>query len=322
MASAPEPIEAEITAPLVGDEVVAEVAPKGPFSLALSAMGANDSCRRFRHGVVTALLETEAGPEIARAHQRCDGTLVLRAATRQGLELLRFELALDDDHTTFLERFAGDPLIGRSTRFLRGLRPIRFATVAHSLLRAVCAQLITAREARTIEARIIRRVSPRDPGSGLCAPPTRERLSAVSPAELCRLGLASKRAGALARICRTLDLERLRSLPENDVAARLARERSIGPWSLGVISLRGLGGFGYGLSGDLELIKLLSAIEGRWVSEAETGELLARYGEWAGLASFYLIHGAREGLVPIRRGGGYELAARAARLRRAIDSAG
>ena len=250
----------------------------------------------------TALLESEGGTEIVQARQASDGTIALRAGSERGLERLRFELALDDDHSAFLERFGGDPLLGASTRMLRGLRPIRLATVSHALLRALCGQLITVREARAIEAHVIRRSSPRDPESGLYAPPTQERLAALAPAELCRLGLAPKRAATLVRLCRTLDLERLRGLPPDSVFARLARERTIGPWSLGVLSLEGLGGYDHGLVGDLGLVKLCSVLADRWVGETETSELLARYGEWEGLASLYLLRGLRQGLVPLGRG--------------------
>lgn len=282
--------------------MVAEVVPSGPYSLALSARGASDACRRYRGGVFTALLESEGGTEIVQARQASDGTIALRAGSERGLERLRFELALDDDHSAFLERFGGDPLLGASTRMLRGLRPIRLATVSHALLRALCGQLITVREARAIEAHVIRRSSPRDPESGLYAPPTQERLAALAPAELCRLGLAPKRAATLVRLCRTLDLERLRGLPPDSVFARLARERTIGPWSLGVLSLEGLGGYDHGLVGDLGLVKLCSVLADRWVGETETSELLARYGEWEGLASLYLLRGLRQGLVPLGRG--------------------
>ena len=294
--------------------VTAEIVPRGPYSLALSARGAGNACRRVRGGVLTTVLEIDGRIELAEAGQHSNGTVVLRAASASGLEALRFQLALDDDHSAFLERFARDPLLGRSTRALRGLRPIRLATIAHALLRALCGQLITAREARAIEARVIHRVSPREFESGLCAPPTQARLAALAPAELCRLGLAPRRASALVRLCRTLDLERLRGLPFERVFARLERERTIGPWSLGVLCLEGFGGYSHGLSGDLGLVKLCSALEGRWVSEADTGELLARYGEWAGLASLYLLQGSRRGLVPL--GGSasdVELAARAVR---------
>jgi 3-methyladenine DNA glycosylase/8-oxoguanine DNA glycosylase len=295
----------------------AEVVPRGPYSLALSARGAGTVCRRARGGVLTTLLEIDGRLELAEAGQRSDGTVVLRATSASGLEALRFQLALDDDHSAFLERFARDPLLGRSIRALRGLRPIRLATIAHALLRALCGQLITAREARAIEARIIHRVSPREFESGLCAPPTQARLAALSPAELCRLGLAPRRASALVRLCRTLDLERLRSLPPERVFARLGRERTIGPWSLGVICLEGFGGYSHGLSGDLGLVKLCSVLEGRWVSEAETGKLLAHYGEWAGLASLYLLQGSRRGLVPL--GGGATDVGLAARVVRSTS---
>ena len=74
-------------------------------------------------------------------------------------------LALDDDTTEFHRRFARDPLLGPSARALRGLRPPRKATVAHSTLRAICGQLIHSSKARQIEQRgdpCLRRV-PSDP---------------------------------------------------------------------------------------------------------------------------------------------------------------
>ena len=296
--------------------LVADVSPSGPYSLTLSVRGAGDACRRFRGGVLSALIEGEGGTEIVRARQKPDGTIALRVDSEQGLERIRFELALDDDHSAFLQRFRDDPLLGPSLRTLRGLRPIRLATVAHALLRALCGQLITAREARSIEARVIRRVSPCDTASGLYAPPTQERLAALSPAELCRLGLAPKRAATLVRLCRTLDLERLRELPSDSVVARLARERTVGPWSVGVVFLEGLGRYDHGLVADLWLVKLCSVLAGRWVSEAETGEFLARYGEWQGLASLYLLRGSSQGLVPLGRGSvDVGTSARAIRLR-------
>lgn len=306
--------EGTVSASRSETSLITEVAPRGPYSLALSARGAGNACTRFRGGLFTALLEVDGRIELAEAGQRPDGTVVLRAESTCGIEALHFRLALDDDHSLFLERFARDPLLGPSTRVLRGLRPIRLATIAHALLRALCGQLITAAEARAIEARVIHRISPRDSESGLYAPPTQARLAALAPAELCRLGLAPRRASALVRLCRTLDLERLRGLPAERVFARLERERMIGPWSIGVLCLEGFGSYSHGLSGDLGLVKLCSALERRWVSEAETGELLSRYGEWAGLASLYLLQGSRRGLVPLGEGANdVKLTARAVR---------
>lgn len=261
------------------------------------------------------MVEGGDGAETVQALQKPDGTVVLRSSSDQGLDRLRFVLAFDDDHSAFVSRFCGDPLLSASLRVLRGFRPVRLATIAHALLRALCGQLITAREARIIEARVIRRTSPRDAESGLYAPPTQDRLAALAPAELCRLGLSPKRAVTLVRICRTLDLERLRELPSSAVFSRLAREREIGPWSLGVLALEGFGHYDRGLVGDLGLVKLCSVLAGHRVGEVETAELLARYGEWAGLASLYLLRGSRQGLVPLGRGvTDVELGVRALRL--------
>jgi 3-methyladenine DNA glycosylase/8-oxoguanine DNA glycosylase len=96
-----------------------------------------------------------------------------------------------------------------------------------------------------------------------------------------------------------VDLERLRALPTVAAAERLERERGLGPWSVGVVCLEGLGRFERGLVGDLGLVKLCSALWGRWVEGWETAELLEPYGEWAGLAGVYLLAAWRLGLLPV-----------------------
>ncbi len=274
------------------------VAPRGPYSLALSARLAGDATRRFRDGVLTALLEIDEAPELVRAWQSPDGTVTIHAASDAGAQRLRWILALDDDHSEFLRRMRDDPLLGRASRALRGLRRVRTATVAQALLRAVCGQLVTWQEARRLELRIVRAVSPAGP-ERLRPAPSAAALGALAPFELRRLGLHERRGAALVRVCRALDPERLHELPTSVVAQRLERERGLGPWSVGVVCLEGLGRSDYGLVGDLGLIKLLRALRGRPVEASETAELLAPYGEWAGLASVYLLAGFARGLVPL-----------------------
>ena len=72
---------------------------------------------------------------------------------------------------------------------------------------------------------------------------------------------------------------------------------AIGPWTCGVVVLAGLGRWDHGLVGDLGLVKLMSALRGRWVEPAETAELLVPYGEWQGLAGAYLLAGWSRGLI-------------------------
>jgi 3-methyladenine DNA glycosylase/8-oxoguanine DNA glycosylase len=275
--------------------LAARIRPAGPYSLALTARGASDATRLWRDGVLRAVV----GGEQASATQLVDGTVVLRG-TEAAIDRLRWMLAVDADHTEFLRRFKRDRLLRGPIAHLQGMRVLRVDTVAHALLRALCGQLIESRRARSIERRIIRQFAA--PVGDLRAAPTTADLGRVAPAEYRSHGLHARRCAALVRLCRSLELERLRDVPIEAVEERLLRERGLGPWSLGVIALEGLGRADRGLVGDLGLVKLAIALEGRWVEGHETAALLEPYEEWAGLASVYLMAGFARGLVPVPAG--------------------
>jgi DNA-3-methyladenine glycosylase II len=251
--------------------------PVGPYRLRLMV----------RSGIWRGQLP---GGRVAEAWQRPDGRVVVRASDGAALRTARFMLAVDDDTAPFHERFARDPLIGASARALVGYRPLRRATVTHAVVRAMCGQLVEARRARALERAVAR----------ACGDPvvTQGALRRLPPVELRRLGLAQHRATALHRLAMSLDLEGLRAHSTDVVSARLRRERGVGPWSVGVIALEGLGRFDHGLVGDLSLVKLYAALTGRWVDGSETAALLAPYGEWQGLAGEVLLLGWARGLVP------------------------
>jgi 3-methyladenine DNA glycosylase/8-oxoguanine DNA glycosylase len=257
--------------------VEAVVTPRGLYRLRLSVRGDQWSAPL-------------ADGSMVNAWQRSDGSVVVRGDGEPEIATARFMLALDDDTTEFHRRFAHDPLLGPAARVLAGWRPVRLPTVAHATLRAMCGQLIEARRAREIERAILR----------ACGSPvaTREALARLSPADLRARGLAASRAATLARLVQTLDLERLRDHSTATVLARLTRERGIGPWSVGVIALEGLGRYDHGLVGDLGLIKLVSALRGRPADAAETADLLAPYAEWQGFAGELLLLGWTKGLIP------------------------
>ena len=272
-----------------------ELKPRGPYSLRVSGRLASDATRVVVDGSYRATIRVDAELEQVHAWQRSDGVVCVRAESDAGVEHVRFALGLDDDHSEFLRRFASDPLLAEPIRRLRGLRPVRTATVAHALLRAVAGQLILSSRAREIERTIVRRASPAF--DGLHAAPTCADLARFAPAELRNLGLGARRSASLVRLCRSLELEKLKGLPTEAAARRLERERGLGPWSVGVVCLQGLGRYEYGLARDLGLVKLAAALWGRRVEAEETDELLAPYEEWAGLASIYLLAGHRAGLV-------------------------
>jgi 3-methyladenine DNA glycosylase/8-oxoguanine DNA glycosylase len=276
----------------------ATLIPRQPYSLALSARGRGDPTRSFRNGVLSLVVNGRDGPALARVHQRRDGSLAARiegtaahdATAHDALDRLRFVLAVDADHRPFLERFRDDPLLADPIRRLRGLRPLRTATVTHALLKALCGQLIQVRAAKLLEARILRFASAQ--WGDLHAPPADADLARYPPAALVAHGLAARRAAALVRISRSWNVEKLHSVPTEAAAARIEREPNLGPWSSGMVVTFGLGRFDCGLVGDLGLIKLCRTLLRRYADADDTRELLAPYGEWAGLASVYLLAGS------------------------------
>ena len=255
--------------------VEAVLRAQGPYSLRLTA-GTETWTARL------------AGERWASAQQSPDGRVTVRAADELAVHEARFMLALDDDTYEFHRRFARDPLLGPTVQRLRGMRTRRKATVTHAVVHAVAGQLIQASKALEIERAIIR-------GCGE-DPPGREALAGLSPARLTSYGLAASRAATLTRLARGLDLEGLRGRP--DALVRLERERGVGPWTVGVVALQGLGRYDTGLVDDLALVKLLASLRRRWPEPGETAELLDSYDEWQGLASIYLLQGFKRGLVP------------------------
>jgi 3-methyladenine DNA glycosylase/8-oxoguanine DNA glycosylase len=257
--------------------VEAALRPAGPYSLRLTARTETWSSRL-------------PDGRWAEACQAYDGTVLVHASCERAVEEARFVLALDDDTADFHRRFGRDRLLGPSVRALRGLRPQRKATVAHAALRAVCGQLIQASRALEIERDVIRAAGE--------DPPSREAIARLSPATITRCGLAARRAATLTRLARGIDLEGLRASPATALV-RLGRERGIGPWSVGVIALQGLGRYDAGLVADHALVKVFASLRGRWPERPdETAELLEPYGEWQGLASVFLLSGFAKGLVP------------------------
>ena len=219
----------------------------------------------------------------ARVVQEPGGALVLDASDEVALARARFVLGADVDHRPFLALVQADRALAARVARARGVRPLRTATVTHALVKAMCGQLIQGSAAAAIERAILRLTSADAPVA-----PAREALVAVGSARIASLGLAPRRADALVRMTRTLDLERLHAHPTAAVVARLTREPQLGPWSAGVVAIYGLGRTDAGLVGDLGLIRVARARFGPDAGAEETRLLLAPYAGWEAFASLHI----------------------------------
>lgn len=274
-------------------EPAAELAfrPPAPYRLAAS-IGPPDPCRRYRGGVLDVCFRAADGdPVKARVWQAGDGVVRARVpATRLGAAepALRRLLRIELDHRPFLELAAGDPLLQPLRGRLAGMRPAVAGSLGQALVRGVAGQLVRSSEAVRFERRIVAGLDRRGL-DGLRTPPAAADLAAAHPATFERAGLSPARAVALSRLA-ALNWDALAGQPSDHVETRVRRLRGIGPWTSGVICSAGLARVDRGLVGDLGLIRLAGALLGREAGAEDTAALLAPYGEWAGLASAWLLH--------------------------------
>jgi 3-methyladenine DNA glycosylase/8-oxoguanine DNA glycosylase len=291
-----------------------EVRPPSPFRL---GRGSTDRTLRIERGVATRLLTVDCAPVLARAWLRGPGRVAFRAEAidpaaltvrvpceelrpatsvelAAAVERLRFALGVDEDMSTFHQRFRRDPLIGPIIRRWPDFRPSRRLWPWEALAAAVCGQLIEASRAATIERRIVGRWGARlGPGrAALRDAPPAALIAGRAPAELQSMDLSGGRSVALRKLA--LDVARGRSDiadPAND--PRLLAVPEIGPWTVQCLALFGRGEADSLPAGDLGYIKLVGHLAGlgRRATVAEVEEFYAPYEPYRGLVGSLTLSG-------------------------------
>jgi 3-methyladenine DNA glycosylase/8-oxoguanine DNA glycosylase len=220
---------------------------------------------------------------------------------------MRFAVGVDDDVREFHERFRDDPVIGRAVRAHPGLRVRRSPDPWQTLAAAITEQLIEFERAVLIQRRMIRTLGPRCARTGLRDAPGASVVAAQAPALLESFGLAAKRAIALRRAAGEVAAGRIdwraasgsagsatgrpaavSGPPLTDVFARLLAIREIGPWTVEMLALHGLGRLDVVPAGDLGYLELVGRVRNRRVDVPEVREFFAPYAPYAGLAGEYL----------------------------------
>lgn len=268
------------------------IVPRGPYSLARSAATGGCPTRRLSRGVLTLALNADGGPAVAAVAQGPDGALTVRLDAPEptaAMDLLRRCLAVEVDLAPFYAMARDDPLMAPAIRRMRGARPLPLMAPAHALLRGVAGQLVRQTDALRAEFAAVRAVG-RAHG-GLFLPLRTDEVRRVTVPLLQSAGMARRRAEALVRALRAVDLDGLASLPTERVVARLCAQPGIGPWTAGVVCGTGLGRLDHGLVGDLGLMRIMALAEGRVVEPEETAALLDRYAPYQALAAMHLLGG-------------------------------
>lgn len=187
-----------------------------------------------------------------------------------------------------------DAVLGEEVARLSGLRPALLPDPFEMLVGAITAQQISLKAARAVLNRFVERFGVR--GERAYAFPAREAVAPASAEELTGLGFSRGKARYVLELARTdLDLDALRSLPDDEVKAALTRLAGIGEWTADWYLARHLARPRAWPAGDLALRYAVSAFygDGRVLSIQETRELGGRFEPFQNLSAHYLLMAMR-----------------------------
>jgi len=219
------------------------------------------------------------------------------SARRTAVRTLRRVLGLDLDPVALRRVAEREPAMRATARALRGLRPPRFTGLFEAFASVVPYQQVSIDAGIAVLGRTIERF-----GETLVhedkrhyAFPTPAAIARAQPRALHACGLSAQKARTLQAIARAIDsgaLEEseLDALSSEAASARLVALRGVGPWTAGLVLLRGLGRLDVFPPGDVGAARGLSALLGT-TSTQEIDATIERFGPLRGYLYFCALGG-------------------------------
>ncbi len=210
------------------------------------------------------------------------------------------------DLEPFYRRFELDPIIGNLAAQLRGLKPIRTQTMYESLIVSIIGQQISTIAAASMQRRLVDLFGEKIVIGGRTyrSFPRPAELAGASIGQLMRCALSTRKAEYIRDVSRSvvqgeLDLESLGEVEDSEeVIQRLIVIRGIGRWTAELAAIRGLGRYDVVPADDIGLRKTIARYYGLERASGEDVRGIARpWGEWKGMATYYLYVASRLGLT-------------------------
>ena len=205
--------------------------------------------------------------------------------------MVRRILGLDVDLSEALRLAAVDSWLATIVQHLRGLRPPRFASLFETLAMTVPFQQVSLEAGQSFVNRLVQRFG--KSRGDLWLFPTPEAIADASIEDLRAAGLSAAKATTLQHaasmiVVGTLSDAEIERLPSAEALRLLDDLPGIGPWTAGVILLRGFGRLDVFPPGDVGARRTLAHLLGRTspIADADELELLERLGPYRGLVYF------------------------------------
>jgi|SoiMethySBSTD1v2_1073268.scaffolds.fasta_scaffold08201_8 3-methyladenine DNA glycosylase/8-oxoguanine DNA glycosylase len=211
-------------------------------------------------------------------------------------QIVRRVLGMDVDPAPLRRRAEAEPRLAATARALRGMRPPRFAGLFEAFASVVPFQQLSLDAGIAIVSRLVERFGKAlEHGNRTYhAFPEADVVAGARIDSLGRCGLSRPKAEALRRAARAIASgqiteQRLVYLSSEEATRLLCELPGIGPWSAGVILLRGLGRLDVFPPGDVGVARGLSALMHLQGSQLERA--IERFGEQRGYLYFCSLGG-------------------------------
>ncbi len=182
-------------------------------------------------------------------------------------------------------------MLARLREPLRGLRPPLAPDPFEALVTSITAQQVSLFAAFALRSRLVERYGRR--GVHAYGFPGRERLAGASEDELVALGFSRRKAEYVLDLARSdVDLDALRTLPDDEVKAVLRARRGIGEWTADWFLARHLARPRAWPAGDLAVRKAVL----RFTGEADTRAAARLFAPFENLSAHYLLAGMAAGV--------------------------
>jgi DNA-3-methyladenine glycosylase II len=296
-------------------ELTFTLAPRPPFRLDLTVWAlrrrSHNVVDRFddgiwrrvlvigRSAVAIAVRQTRQGmrPEIevriSAAQPRAFRAEVAAIVTKM--------LGLERDLSDFYQLARGDARLRELADRLRGMKPVRYATVFEAFANAVACQLVSLSAGMHVLNRMAEAFGVHREIDGAPAPmrsfPAATSVARSNPDALRALGLSRQKGEYLIGLARRAieprdrDFASIERLDDADAVARLSKIRGVGRWTAEYVMLRGFGRVGIfpgdDVGGRNKLFEWLGA-SGEPTYDG-VGRMLERWHPYAGLIYLHLI---------------------------------
>jgi DNA-3-methyladenine glycosylase II len=211
---------------------------------------------------------------------------------------ISFLLGLPFDLDAFRAWATQQPVLAEVVAMLPGFRPPLAPNPFEALVGAITTQQVSLQSAAAIRSRFVGRYGTRHEHATEF--PSRERVSGATVAGLRSLGFSERKAEYLLGLARSdLDLEQLRTLPDEEVAETLMSFRGLGRWTADWFLGRALARPAAWPAGDLGLRKAVAAFYadlvpgGRPPSIEEVRTMGERFAPFQNLSAHHLLAALR-----------------------------